>query len=271
MQPSTTNEFYSLAAHLGITLNEAAVYLFLLQHGLTAGAKIHPQLNMDKSSSYRALSSLLEKNLIYKVGEERNQQFGANPAEQLEQVIESKRDALNQAQNQLKTFIASLDSLTQHDYYQNNMTILKGQEGFKQWNLTRLQPGSTIIRELATRTFIQPIIGTDQEYDEYMDYYIRKRVSRKIEMRVLITEATRNDNVDITSKKDIKETRILPSNFSPGAIISTWADCTGFISSKHGEVLSIIIKDEFINNIVTQMYDFIWNLSEPKPNESGIT
>ena len=65
MQLSNTKDIHSLTSKLGLTLNESEVYVFLLKHGLTSGPDIYTLMNMDKSSCYRALNSLMKKNLVF--------------------------------------------------------------------------------------------------------------------------------------------------------------------------------------------------------------
>lgn len=99
-----SSDLHYLLKQVGLTYNEAKVYLYLLQIGTKLGADIHTDLKMDKSSCYRALNNLTEKNLIYAVGEERNRQFTANPPDHIDALVQAEEQKLLQTKKSLAEF-----------------------------------------------------------------------------------------------------------------------------------------------------------------------
>jgi hypothetical protein len=163
--------------------------------------------------------------------------------------------------------LEKLEVYAENEYKKNNITIFQGEDGLKQWNLSRLQPRTKIIREISQRSSLQPFFSNRKDYDDYMIFYIKRRVSLKKQIRVLVGQKDSKDIYDITSGADLKETRILPSFFDPRAAVSTWADITGFISFKEGNPLAVSIRDEFVTAVMNSMYDTIWEMCIPKPED----
>jgi sugar-specific transcriptional regulator TrmB len=245
---------------LGLTQNESDIYLFLLQNGLMSGNKIYSQLNLDKSSCYRSLQKLIQHNLVYKIGEERNQQFSANDFSIALSMFDQKKAEIETAKSEMSEIFSNLQTYYESHYKHHNMTIFQGENAYHRWNLARLAPETTIIREIAERELIEPIIGLS-DYEPYMNDYITQRVARKIPIKVLISANSATDQIDITSATMLKERRVLPEGFAIKAMVSMWGKSIGFVSQQNGQLLAMIIHDQFVNHIVTSMFDLIWDSS----------
>ena len=264
---NTTKDFHQLTQQVGLTLNESKVYLFLSTSGLNTGSEIFQGLNLDKSSTYRAINSLIKKNLVYSIGEERNQQFGANSSDTIFSLIDHKQKELDETKHQLKTITQELTQYTRDKYKQDHITVFQGIEGFKQWNNTRLEYSDTVIRELSQREALILFFESEYQYEKYMRAYIKKRISNNISIRVLCGKNSAEDEFDVTSKKLLKEVRTIKTNFDADATLSTWRNKTGFISFNQGSPLAIIIKDKFITSIINTLYDTLWNVSKTRYKE----
>jgi sugar-specific transcriptional regulator TrmB len=264
MQPWATKDIHQLTGKLGLTLNESEVYVFLVKKGLASGTEVYEQLSMDKSSAYRALKSLAEKNLVFKVGEERNQQFGANPPEYLLEQFEVKRTELAESKEKLAGIFEELEDFAKQSYLRKNITILEGNEGYTKFLESRLKPGVELIREIGTRSDIERYFGGAEKYDEYMRRYIKRRVEMGIYLRALISLRDEDDYLDITDKKWLKQVRVLPSSMKLGSLLTTWQDHTGFFSMEKGTIICVTIKDRLITQLINSLFEVVWEISKVK-------
>ncbi len=260
MQLQHTKSATTHLTHLGLTQNESEIYLFLLQNGLMSGNQIYSQLNLDKSSCYRSLQRLIQQNLVFKTGEERNQQFAANDYSVVLDLFEQKKSEIGLAKNEMSVVFANLQSYYESHYKRHNVTIFQGDDAYYRWMMARLSPETTIIREIAERELVEPIIGSSI-YEAYMNDYIQKRVARKIPIKVLISTSSVTDAIDITSTKMLKERRVLPQGFEIKSVVSMWGNSIGFVSQQNGKLLAVVIHDQWVNHIVTSMFDLIWATS----------
>jgi len=254
MQLKDTNLHY-LLKQLGLTLNEADVYLYLLSRGTTFGAEIYSDLKMDKSSCYRALKNLSEKDLVYKVGEERNQQFSANPADHLEALVRAEEQRLKDTKSALNQF-QTLFSTYVSDKKNKKVTVISNEAGHRQYMESRLRCKSKLIRDLSGR---QTASIYYPDYDAYMTDYISRRVSSGIFLRQLNPCGDTDGKWERTSKEMLKEVIELPKDFEAPASFSVWDDTVSFSSKENGEQIGVTIHDPLIATLATSMFDFIWN------------
>lgn len=259
MQLKDTNLHY-LLKQVGLTYNEAEIYLYLLQVGTRFGANIHPDLKMDKSSCYRALNNLTEKNLIYAVGEERNRQFTANPPDHVEALVRLEEKKLLQTKKSLNEFQTLIKRYTKERYQDKNITIITNEAGHRQYMEARLKCESKLIRELGGRTTAATYVP---DYDEYMTDYISRRVKEGIFLRQLTPYGEIDDKWEKTSQELNKEARELPKNFSADASFSVWDSSIYLASKEKGEQIGVMINDQLIANLMNSMFNYIWD-SLPK-------
>lgn len=267
MQLRNTKDIAVVLSEIGLTKNESDVYVYLLQAGQTKASELPRILEMDKSSLYRALKNLVDENLIYKIGEERNVEYAPNDTSIIQSKLKDKIAYIKDVKHNFEHFLSDIESYAQRKYKKNNVIIFQGTDGFSSWNDYRLLKSDVVIRELSQRIGLRPFFTTDEDYDSYMMQYIKKRVSKKIPIRVLIGKQNADDTIDITSSADLKESRILPMDFNVEAGLSTWGNNTGFVSFNKGNILAIILKDPFITQAINVMYDVLWNISTPKPED----
>lgn len=259
MQLQDTNLHY-LLNQVGLTYNEAKVYLYLLNSGTRLGPEIYGDLMLDKSSCYRALKSLIEKNLVYKVGEERNQEFCANPSEHLETLVRHEEKKLAATKQALAQFQTTLKTHYKELYKNKNVTVITTEAGRRQYMESRLRCKSKLIRDLSGRS-TSAVYYPD--YDAYMADFIARRVKAGVFLRQLTPYGEIDDKWERTSPEMLKEARELPQDFIANASLGVWDDVVSLSSKDQGQQIGVMIHDPIIANLMISMYDFIWDTLSP--------
>lgn len=254
MQLKDTNLHY-LLKHLGLTYNEAEVYLYLLCHGTKYGSDIHGDLKMDKSSCYRSLKSLAEKDLVYLVGEERNRQFTANPPEHVEALVREQERKLSQTKKSLQEFQSLIQKYVKSDYKDKNVTIITTESGHRQYMESRHRCKSKLIRELGGRIAAESYIT---DYDTYIAQHVEKRVEAGIFLKQLVPFGEVDNKWERSSVEMYKEAKELPKEFSASASFAVWDDYITLTSKDKGQYIGVMIKDPLIAQLMISMFDFIW-------------
>lgn len=254
MQPQHTNIHY-LLEQVGLTYNEAEIYTYLLEYGQRLGAEIYGDLQMDKSSCYRALKALIEKNLVYKVGEERNQQFNANPPEHLEALVRQEETRLITVRKAFSQFEDLAKQYFEKGAGNKNVTVITTEAGRRQYMESRLRCKSKLIRDLSGRE-TSAIYYPD--YDAYMADFITRRVKAGIFLRQLNPFGDTDGKWERTSKEMMKEARELPKNFEAPATFGVWDDVVSLSSKERGQQIGVMIRDPLIATLMTSIFDYIW-------------
>lgn len=255
MQLKNTNLDY-LLSQLGLTLNESRVYLYLLQFGTSLGNEIIASLQIDKSSCYRAIHSLIQKNLVCKAGEERNQQFSPNPPEYLQQLVVAAQQKLDATKLALSKIEQIIPEYIGQNYKNKHITVITSPEGYSAYMEARLESKSKLIRDLSTRTTAAPFYSN---YDVSMLDYVSRRVKAGIFLRQLGQNLDHNSKWDKTSKALLKEVRPLPPGFVAPAVFSSWDDYSALFSISQNKITGFMVRDSLITELLNSFFDAIWN------------
>ncbi len=258
MKLTGTMQYHPLMSKLGFTYNEAEVFLYLTKNGESLGPEIYPDLEMDKSSFYRAVSSLISKKMIYAIGEERNRRFGANPISSLEEMINHEEVKLNQAKEAFSQLPRIIDGYIGTRYHQKNITVIKDAETYNYYLYSRLQCKSKLVRDLSGNT-------TAAVYYDNYNQVMKDFISKRAKAGILLHQLTTSDDIgvwDVTSKKMNKEVRILPKKFKHQAVFAAWDETSVFFSKDRGNLIGVAIKDQLITQLLCSMFDAIWDVSK---------
>lgn len=255
MQPHDTNLHY-LLGQIGLTLNEAQVYLYLLSSKDVEGTQIYSDLRMDKSSCYRALNTLIQRELIIAVGEERNRLFSAAPLKKLDDLVENEESKLKQTKIALSQIKQSLDTYLSQRYHNRRIKIINDSEGYYRYFEARLHCQSKLIRDMSGRMNSEIYF---KDYDQVMADYIGRRVKMNIFLRQLSHPDQVDTKWDKTSRELKKEVRLLPNDFQTEAVFSVWDDKSAVFSKEEGKIIGVVIEDPLISDLLISMFDYIWN------------
>ncbi len=108
---------------IGLSANEAEVYLALLKNGVMGAGKLSVRTGVHRRTVYDALEALQKKGLAGAVEINGRQMFQASEPKQLESFLDEKKEALSQVMPSLQKF-AKIEVETQ-------ITVLRGKAGLK--------------------------------------------------------------------------------------------------------------------------------------------
>lgn len=253
---------------LGLTSNEINVYLYLVRNGLKSGSEIYKDNEMDKSSSYEALKFLQEKELVYSIGQKRNQLFGAVPVKKLLDMTEEKKKELKKVEESVNNLMDEIDTFAKKSYKNKNITVLEGKRSYDKWSEAKhsAKKGSTI-RELLSYIAKSKFIDN---FDNYAPQVPLDRVAKGIFMKSLTTKEDiaemrpRFPDVYRTNTKLMKEVRTLPlePKFKIEANFATFDNKLSLLRFRDNQFFGIIIEDHLLTSLMNNMFDFIWYFSE---------
>lgn len=238
----------------GFTPLEAKIYLSILKKGRISATKIYQSLHLDKSSTYRILDSFVAKGFISAFGDSYAKEYLITDTSRILQAIHKKNTQLKQAETSLMNFFAGLETTLLKDYKKHNIQLYEGIEGIKIIWEKRLNAKNKLIREIANSKTLQPNFP---DFLDYMGSYIKRRVEKGIELKGLVPEDAVNE-LDKSSKKDLKEIRVLPKSRHFIATVTTFDNVTAFHNLKGKRLIGVVIVDEFITNLVNYLFDTLW-------------
>ncbi|MBN2459941.1 hypothetical protein JXB28_06675 [Candidatus Woesearchaeota archaeon] len=213
---------------LGLTENEATVYLALLDTGLTTAGSIIKKTKYHRNIVYFNLDRLIEKGLATFVMIKNIKHFQAAEADELTNYIEKQRQELEAKERLLKQVIPELEARRKITRQQEEATVYKGLKGVKNV-LEDITRSKTELLLFATGW------GAKQTLGSYYNQWHLKLKENNITGRALVSKKAK-----ITEKLPYK-VRYLDEEFIQPTTICVFED----------KVLNIIWENEPLAVLIT--------------------
>lgn len=119
-------ETEQLLEQLGLSKNEVKTYLTLLKLGSVPAGPLIKELGMHRAAVYNLLDILIDKGLVHYVVQANRKYFEAQEPERLIELINTKKQKLEQQEIQLKEIIPILTKQRKLEAESQEGTIYKG-------------------------------------------------------------------------------------------------------------------------------------------------
>jgi predicted transcriptional regulator len=190
---------------LGLSKQEAEIYLNLLSRGSSIANTIAKETKINRSVTYSILDSLLEKGLVTYVIKNGVKNFSASSLGSLSEFIEQKKRIL-------KDLIPKIKSIKIQNSNRSNVEVFQGISG-----------GIAVLKDILTTGKDYFAFGEDlgfQNLGTIAEQYIRRLNESKIVERFLVPEGQKV----IKSKNSV--VRYLPSSIKLPAITTIYGNKT---------------------------------------------
>ncbi len=255
---NTTTPIYNA---LGLTPNELKVYQGFTTYPEVSAAKLSSLLHMDKSSTYRSVSNLLEYGLLYATPQGDTMTYKAADPEELKARFDAKVTELQNAESSINSLVSSLISTSQRKTHIRSET---GVAAVEKAITESLNCNEKFIREL----YRIHAYSNDKAHIQFVLNALRTRVANGVSIHQFFAKDRTKESPEISeimrnSKELLKTVRNLPDGLDDMNSIRIWDDTTNIYSEdERGEILVITISDKYVTGFMKKMYDFIWNQSK---------
>jgi len=249
-------DIYEAFEQIGLTKNEVTIYKYLLRKGMSAGRQIYEENSLDKSSSYRAISELQEKGLVYAIGETRNQKFAAHSGEAVVALYNKVQLELDTAKKGITSFLDDVSKYAKEHYKSSRISLYEGAAGYKLFYSQRLQGAVNEIKQFGPWAEQSKIIP---DYYDFMGGFIKKRVERGIKLKALYDNSVVPDRFGKSEDSLLKEVRKLDTDMRLRAMLVIHGDSVSINTKEDGKFLGLVIKDRLISDLLEKMFDYMWD------------
>lgn len=248
---------------LGLTKNETDIYLHLLKKGGYSGAEVYKQLNLDKSSFYRALNRLQVLKLVRIEGEKRNQKFFPEPISNLIELQKQKLSEIEDVGKNLINLTKELEVYASRSFLKNNIQIFEGENAFYDFMDEKLKGKVETIHDLSMNiSDLYPFAGSKKKYEVYIADHIKRRVAKGIKIELLLDNTIKPTVLQYTDEAKLKEVRQYMGKLNTGCFLNVFGDRVGFMTERAGGFWGIIIKDKLIADLMSALFGAIWQNSK---------
>tara|TARA_Y100000034_G_C6901609_1_gene417148 strand:+ start:167 stop:904 length:738 start_codon:yes stop_codon:yes gene_type:complete len=237
---------------LGLTGNEAKIYLFLLKNGEKSTGPIIKQTKIANSRVYESLNSLIDKGLVTYSKQKRGKFFhAADPSK----FIENEEEKLKKIQS----FIPELKSLQNKDEKETNMAIYEGFDGFK----TAFRK---IIDDCPREETINILGFSEQPFaTESLRVFISnmnlKSSKKKQKLKILLDRSAKETLGKDREKEKYSEVKYMPKGYISPAAIDIFEDYV-YIFLWEEKPFVFMIKNKMIAESFKQYFNFLWGTAK---------
>jgi len=233
---------------IGLTKNQAEVYLELIKNPEQTGGGISKSLSLDRSFSYNILDSLIEKGLVNYVEKENKRLFFPSDPENLLKEIEEKRDKIEEIVKEIKT----IKKLSKKE---RSVRVYEGKAGLKAYVRDLIE--SKEFFTLGGGGKLDILESLKYEYPHYLKKLSKKKVKGKLitspENKKTMNQMYKNYKVDIKSLKNLKNPSSLAIFKNKVAIY--YVEDKPFV---------VIIEDKKIAEFFKMYFTHFWKLVKTK-------
>jgi len=238
---------------IGLTRNEAKVYLALLDLGSCSINSIADVTGKHRRTIYDCLGRLEDKGLVSYIIENKTRLFTADNPKRILDIIRDKEDKLKDEKTKVNEILPLLLQKAKETKVPIQVTVHKGKAGLK----TIFE--DIIIEKKEWLSLIYPI-GTTH-WRNYLNNFNARRIKAGIRYKVLHRKSGRTlERMREQQKLRLTEVRALP--YEGGIPVSTWVFGNKVALMNWEAELGILIEGKHIADSFRQNFLTLWGLSE---------
>ena len=238
---------------IGLSPNETAVLLVLLESGHMFVAAIARAAKLNRTTTYGVLKLLGDKGLVSSVKKEGAVRYQSIAPGQLPAYIERRRETLAETKQQIAELIPQLKLLRAKGGTLPKVQFFEGVEGVKQAYEDTLE--NNIGKILLDLTGTDSVIRKMGQ--EWVDYYLAKRTRLGIKCLCLAPDTEWSHIIKDLDEKQLRTTKFIPTEFAFNSEVNTYDNKVGIFSFSLENPVAVIIEDENIAHTVRQFFNFM--------------
>ncbi len=231
------SELFKDLEKLNYTINESKVYLTLINLGPSLAGKIAKEARLDRSSTYNALKSLIERGIVSTVFENKRTIYVPEKPKKIVDYYKEKEEIA-------KRIIPNLEKQFEFSQKKTNVKLYRGFKGMK-----------TIFQDILDTGKPYVVMGSEGHFSKLMPYYApmfrKKKEMKKIKNKILVREGR-----DKKSRK-FAEYRKVPSDVESPSTIDIYGDKVA-IFIWEDEPRTIVIENKDVARTLENYFLFMW-------------
>lgn len=237
---------------LGLSKNEAAIYLFLLKNPETTTEPIIKETGIANSRVYESLNSLIKKGFANYAIHNNGKHFSASrPESLLEKEDEQKK--------KIELIIPELNKIANEKRFKTKTAVFEGFDGFK-------TAFKKIIDDCPKNESIY-ILGFSEKQisSEILQTFLTnmnlKSAQKKQKLKIILDSSARQNLGRDREKEKYSEVRYMPKGYISPAAIDIFLDYV-YIFLWEEKPFVFMIKNEKIADSFKNYHEFLWKISK---------
>ncbi len=237
---------------VGLTENESKVYLQLLRLGSTTAGPLIKKLGMHRAAVYDTIDLLVEKGLVAFVIKANRKYFEAHDPERLIEYLETKKQGIEQQEEQLKKEIPALQNLRVLSKEQQEGYVYKGLKGIKSVLDDVLKVGQPWLAFGSRGQF-------EQALPSFYIQFHKRREKMKLPMRIIRSDAIRKR--EEKHKFKFREVRYLPDNLTTPSVTIIYGDRIAVVVFSE-DPMAFVVRSKIVADSYRNYFEVLWKAAK---------
>ncbi len=253
-------EVRKILESIGLTKEEADVYLAGLELGETSVQNLAKKAGVKRPTTYKILDKLIENGIFYQTLKGKKRYFNAENPEKLKSSLKQKELELSKIMPELKSIYNLSDTKPKVKFYEG----VAGAISVFDDTLASTKEGG----EILTYTGIKNLFEVFPK--GYTEDYFAKRVVKNIKARVIAIESEESREWQKNAEKQLREIILVPEeNFNFFGDTEIYANKVALISYKEN-FMAVVIESETIANMQRFVFNIAWNSFNKQKTQTNI-
>lgn len=247
---------------IGLSDNEAKVYLALLELGSATVQQIAQKAEVNRPTTYVQLESLMKDGLVTFFEKSPNNKkykpktyFRAEDPEYLQKLIGREKNQINERERELTSVLPELGRLFASFGERPRVRFFDGVEGLKTMDEECLKTKNKLIEGAMSLDDVEKIFPPET------DNYPERRIKKGIRTRGIYT-SSRGPVLKASDQKMLRETRFVPIDKYPFACDINIYDDTVSLASVRKKPFGVLIENKEIADSLRSLLKLAWEAAE---------
>lgn len=244
---------------IGFSEKEARVYLALLLLGEGTVPKISQEAQVDRTTCYHILYSLIAQGLVSSHKKTGKSFFVPEPPERLLETLEQQERIFAERKRALQNTLGNLQRFFLSSQKKPSIRLYEGKEGLKAIyeDTLKQRPGSQILTWSSADALLETL-------SPYILEYIKRRAKKKIHAKSILPVPTTPQSHEILrqSHRYLRDYVLVPvDHLQLNTEIILYQNKTAFVSF-HEEIIGIVIESNNISESMRHIFFASWTWAQ---------
>lgn len=237
---------------VGLSEKEARVYLASLEMGPATAEKLAKQAEVNRSTTYVQLESLMKKGLMSMHEEGKKTYFTPESPEHLKRMLSMQKTEMGAREDALKDLLPDLLEQYKSAGERPVVRFFPGKEG-----ITAVREEILAMKEKKLSVLFASNMMSEIYTEKEADEYTKRREALNILSKAIYTDESFFKR---KTRDKLTEGRYLP-NMSLSTCMRLWDNKVGLFSLE-GSVFAIVIESVHMANTMKKIFDFLWQRAQ---------
>src|SRR3989344_1732171 len=238
--------------HLGLSENEARVYMAMLELGSSVVVEISRKSGINRPTTYVQIESLKKKGLVSTQTKGKKQYFIAESPDKLEYLIDSQLKTVEDKKIELNNYLPELLNLFNTSGQRPHVKFFEGKEGVLALQKEFLKTDQTTIYGITS------LDNVFEVFPEFENTYIKRRVQKKIPSKTIYTSA-KGSILKESDESSLRESKYIePDKLPLGVDITIFKDKIAIVTLK-GKISGTLIEDKEVADSFRSIFELVWS------------